>query len=53
MGQIASRFSGLFIRPTANLRAADDEDPEQQLTFANAAGRITRLYAFFVSKTST
>ncbi|KIH64559.1 hypothetical protein ANCDUO_05127 [Ancylostoma duodenale] len=38
MGQVASRFSGLFIRPAANLRPNDDEDPEQQLTFANAAG---------------
>ncbi|KAK5967973.1 hypothetical protein GCK32_006823 [Trichostrongylus colubriformis] len=38
MGQIASRFAGLFMRQTANLRANDDEDPEQQLTFANAAG---------------
>ncbi|ETN70480.1 hypothetical protein NECAME_04903 [Necator americanus] len=38
MGQVASRFSGLFTRPPANLRPNDDEDPEQQLTFANAAG---------------
>ncbi|WKX97875.1 hypothetical protein Q1695_013512 [Nippostrongylus brasiliensis] len=38
MGQIVSRFSGLFPRPAANLRASDDEDPEQQLTFANASG---------------
>lgn len=40
MGQVASRFSGLFIRPAANLRPNDDEDPEQQLTFANAAGKL-------------
>ncbi|KAK6054128.1 zinc finger, C3HC4 type [Cooperia oncophora] len=38
MGQVASRFAGLFTRPSANLRPGDDEDPEQQLTFANAAG---------------
>ncbi|VDM80388.1 unnamed protein product [Strongylus vulgaris] len=50
MGQVASRFTGLFIRPAANLRPNDDEDPEQQLTFANAAGEIfLDLIVFSVS----
>ncbi|XGW10350.1 hypothetical protein V3C99_012104 [Haemonchus contortus] len=38
MGQVTSRFAVLFTRQPANLRANDDEDPEQQLTFTNAAG---------------
>ncbi|KAJ1365695.1 hypothetical protein KIN20_026105 [Parelaphostrongylus tenuis] len=39
MGQLISRSSGLFIRRVANLRPNNnDEDPEQQLTYANSAG---------------
>ncbi|KAE9416141.1 hypothetical protein Angca_007716, partial [Angiostrongylus cantonensis] len=38
MGQLISRSSGLFTRRVPNLRPNSDEDPEQQLTYANSAG---------------